>query len=63
MNKLLSLIATDDLHVTVQSDGSVYLVQERNDVRDTQQIIHLSKSDLMVMLTILHLNGIEGVTL
>lgn len=62
-NKLISLIADDNLHITVQADGGVYLVQEKNDVRDTQQIINLTKTDLICMLTILKLNGIEGVTL
>lgn len=62
-NKLISLIASDNTHVTVQSDGSLYLVQEQNDVRDTQQVIHLTKSDLMTMLTILKINNIEGVAL
>lgn len=38
-----TLTHSDNLTVTVQSDGSVYLVQESNDVRDTQQIIHIPK--------------------
>lgn len=37
------LTHSENVTVTVQDDGSVYLVQEKNDVRDTQQIIHISK--------------------
>lgn len=38
---LTTLIHDENLTITVQNDGSVYLVQQANEVRDTQQIIDI----------------------
>lgn len=40
--KSLSLCAEKNLHVTEQRDGSLTIVQESNDVRDTQQVVVLT---------------------